>query len=299
VTRLITILLPAVAVLLLQDQGPPQVFRARVQGIAVTASVRDHGRPVTGLGASDFDVLDNGVSQQISSASVGSVPIDVSVVLDTSSSTGTGGLIQSLEGDVRALEGMLTDQDRLRLLTFSSTTRESVPFHTRQDVLTSVAIAPSGSTAFYQALIAAITKQPAPGRPHIVIALSDGDDNMSLLDATDLLSIAQRSESELQVVLRGKLHPMGKHVGWLAFQGPGNLEGLRAAAGASGGALSQEKENASAADVFRRVLDDFRTSYILTYTPTGAGTAGWHTLTVSVKSNPRYEIRARRGYFEE
>jgi hypothetical protein len=48
------------------------------------------------------------------------------------------------------------------------------------------------------------------------------------------------------------------------------------------------------ADLFRRPLDDFRSSYLLSFTPSKTDT-GWHDSTVTVKSR-RYIIRARTGY---
>jgi hypothetical protein len=52
------------------------VFRSSAEGIGVHVSVRDRNRPVGGLTAADFDVLDNGVRQTITAAAIESVPID-------------------------------------------------------------------------------------------------------------------------------------------------------------------------------------------------------------------------------
>lgn len=294
--RCALIALLAGAGLALQAQSTPQVYRAEVQGITVTVAVRDNGRPVSGLTAADFDVLDDGVPQRVSSATAESVPVDITVVLDTSSSMG-GGLLDRLIADVRSLERLLRDQDRARLLTFSSAVHETVPLRARGGDIPAAALAPAGSTAFFHALLAAMILDITPGRPHLVIALSDGDDNMSLLDGGDVLDVARRSESVLQVVLRGHRHTSPAPVsGWLPFDAPGKLETLREAAAVTGGALVQEREKASAEDVFRRVLDEFRTSYVLTFTPSAVAAKGWHTLSVTVKGK-EYDIRSRRGYF--
>ena len=46
---------------------------------------------------------------------------------------------------------------------------------------------------------------------------------------------------------------------------------------------------------FRRVLDDFRASYVLYYSPRGVRGSGLHTLDVRVKRDG-VDVRARRAY---
>lgn len=47
---------------------------------------------------------------------------------------------------------------------------------------------------------------------------------------------------------------------------------------------------------FRRVLADFRTSYVLRYIPRGVPRDGWHEITVKLKGGKSYDVRARKGY---
>ena len=46
---------------------------------------------------------------------------------------------------------------------------------------------------------------------------------------------------------------------------------------------------------FRRMLQDFRSSYVLYFTPNGVERAGAHTLEVRLKRGVA-DVRARRGY---
>jgi hypothetical protein len=48
--------------------------------------------------------------------------------------------------------------------------------------------------------------------------------------------------------------------------------------------------------VFRRILDDFRSSYVLFYSPSGVDRSGFHAITVDV-TRPGAVVTARRGYF--
>ena len=272
-----------------------QTFRAQVEGVSVTVAVHDGRRGVGGLAADDFELTDNGVAQRITSVSMESTPIDLTLVLDTSSSM-SGGMLERLIADVHAVEGMLGESDRAALMTFSAFTRLAAPLHARTASPPEAALAPAGSTAFYQALIAALLSPATPGRPHLVLAMSDGDDNISLLDGTDVRDLARHSETVLYVVLRGTLRASGARVGWLAFKGPGDLAALKEAAAATGGEVRQEKPDAPAAMLFKRVLDDFKAGYVLRYTPSGVAPGGWHELNVTVKKG-RYTVRARRGYY--
>ena len=47
------------------QQDPPPTFRASADFVGIDVSVRRAGRPVTGLTAADFAVLDNGVRQDV------------------------------------------------------------------------------------------------------------------------------------------------------------------------------------------------------------------------------------------
>jgi VWFA-related protein len=79
------------------------------------------------------------------------------------------------------------------------------------------------------------------------------------------------------------------------FYGGPNKPALSAAAAATGGAVFDDPSGATIPQRFRHVLDDFRASYLLSYTPRGVVPAGWHAITVKVK-NPRYTVRTRKGY---
>ena len=48
-------------------------------------------------------------------------------------------------------------------------------------------------------------------------------------------------------------------------------------------------------DTFRRIVLEFRSRYVLAYTPRAVDAAGWHPIEVKVKGR-RAEVRARRGY---
>jgi len=61
------------------------------------------------------------------------------------------------------------------------------------------------------------------------------------------------------------------------------------------GMVTSVKAGENLTSKFRRMVQDFRSSYVLFFTPRGVERAGPHTLEVRVK-RPGVEVRARRGY---
>ena len=80
------------AVLVAIAAGAPVVaaqqarFAARVDVVRVDALVTAGGQPVRGLAASDFDVRDNGVLQQVDVVDTETMPINAVLSLDMSGS---------------------------------------------------------------------------------------------------------------------------------------------------------------------------------------------------------------------
>ena len=63
----------------------------------------------------------------------------------------------------------------------------------------------------------------------------------------------------------------------------------------TGGELFWVDAGAPITLAFKRAIDEFRTSYVLRYLPTGVGKDGWHEISVRVKSGT-YDVKARKGY---
>ena len=79
------------------------------------------------------------------------------------------------------------------------------------------------------------------------------------------------------------------------YRGGPNLPALKQAADVTGGLVYEDSSRTPMPQIFRRVLDDFRASYVLTYVPAGVDHGGLHTITVRAK-NKRYVVRARKSY---
>lgn len=79
------------------------------------------------------------------------------------------------------------------------------------------------------------------------------------------------------------------------YRGGPNVPALNAAADATGGFVYSDSTRTPMPVLFRRVLDDFRASYVLTYVPAGIERSGAHVIAVRVK-NRSYVVRARKNY---
>jgi hypothetical protein len=274
-----------------------QTFRTSVHGVGVTVSVRSRNAPVGGLSAADFELTDNLVAQTVTAVALETAPLDVTLVLDASGSM-AGDALDAMKRDVRTITGMLRPDDRLRVVSFAARAIEVQPMQVRGDGRSAQSIEPSGATAFFHGLIAALLQPSAAGRPHLIVAISDGADNLSLLDGTDVRELARRSDAILHVVQRQQRSRSVRLIlwGWFPFTGFAGLSDVREAAVSTGGRFMRQDVTRGLPEVFKQTLEDFRTGYVLWFTPTDVAAPGWHELSVKVKGS-NYEILARRGYF--
>lgn len=296
----------AVAALLFAQQA---TFRSGTDAVAVDVSVRDGSKVITGLQAADFELLDNGVPQQVADVSYGTLPIDVTLVLDVSFSV-TGVLLDRLREATRQLMGDLTKADRLRLIDFNMRIHRAVDFTddaARIDEAIRNAQAGGGSSIL-DALAVSLVSASEPQRRQLIVVFTDAADSTSITTPAGLLDLARRTSASVAAVV-----PMAEsQASPLAKKG---MELLEALAGETGGRLIQMPLGRRVAvrnsrggvtmmpvaapnltETFRKVLDDFRSSYVLHFTPKGVDPGGFHTLEVKVKSRRSLTIRARRGY---
>jgi len=279
----------AVAASPVRPRELPQLptFRAGVAVVCVDVAVRRGRVPVAGLTKDEFELLDNGVPQQIELMSVEAMPIDVSLALDTSDSIVAN--FGAFKDEVRRFARELRREDRLRLVAFGYGVREVLPMAPVPDRLDLDSLTPGGATSANDGIFYALLWPAADDRRHLVIALTDGVDTSSMMDSASVVDVATRARAVLHVILVEGRPPT-------TTREQGSRDALIEAAKKSGGA-SHALSRASSD--FKRVFVDFRASYVLRYTPKGVAVAGWHDLRVTLKrlDAARHTIRARRGYW--
>ena len=258
-----------------QDAPRQSTFRAGASGVAVDVAVRDRTRrPLTNLAAADFEVLDNGVPQEVASVSYGRVPIDVTVALDVSFSV-TGTLLNQLRRGVADLMGDLRSDDRLKLVLFNTRVSRTVDF-TRDVPAVERAIQGAragGGTSLHDAISIALVSASAPDRRQLLVVFTDGRDTSSTTPPDLLLRVAARTRPTLSFVM-----PIGP--------GQGTFNSVFSAlARETGGSIVPMMTGANLSSLFRRALDDFRSAYVLYYNARGVDRAGYHTIEVRVVSS--------------
>ena len=294
------LLLVAIAGGIAAAQQPQQqpTFRASVDFVSVDVAVRLKGRPVTGLKIDEFEILDNGVPQQVADFSYEKQPIDVTVALDISESV-SGRLLEQLRRAVQQLRADLGTRDRLKLMTFNMRVQRLTDFADPAPAASAAfdGIKAFGSSGIFDTLAVALSSAIAPDRRQLIVIFSDGHDTSSITDPATLLDVARRTTPTVHVVLPPVPIATGGP-GVVMFQNQLLLSSRQvytALARETGGVVVTVSPGENLTSTFRRVLDDFRSSYVLHFSPTGVARQGVHTLDVKVKRSG-VEVRARREY---
>jgi VWFA-related protein len=265
-------------------------YRTDVTSIMLDVSVKREGTPVAGLTARDFRLTDRGVPQTITDVSREQFPVDVTFVPD---------LVGSVEGPWldgfrRALETMrrsLRDADRGRLVLFDPRITEvSGIEYARVEITAGTRPSDGGASSLIDALAVSLVRDSTPDYRRMAIVMTDGQDGGSFLDEPELFDVAARTDVAVffVAVTDGTTR---------VPQRPSNERMLQALASATGGAVTVVQRDADLGASFVRELDEFRTSYVLRYSPEGVQTAGWHDVEVRLNRPGRFEVRARKGYF--
>jgi VWFA-related protein len=286
-----TVLLVACAALL------AQTFHSQIDAVTISASIKKGNVPIPGLSSDDFHLTDNGVPQRIELLTVEIVPIDLSLFLDTSGST--AGVQDRMKRDVKTIAAMLRPIDRYRVITIGLSVDESVPWQAASaDVALNVRPI-SGISLIYDAIAVSLLHPIEPGRRHLAVALTDGMDCGSVIDGPTLVEISARTEAVLHVIYshgQGASDPNGV-IAWCTPNDGGQVDFLEQAAVRTGGERHSSLLGDPTVREFSKILDDFRASYVLRYSPRGVSRVGWHAVKVDVPNTHGATVRARSGYF--
>jgi VWFA-related protein len=281
-------------------QQSQRVFRAGTSIVTVDVSVLDGSKLVRGLTAADFEVLDDGVTQQLEMLDVESLPLDLTVIVDTS------GSVEPMTEDIRlyvknAAEVLRID-DRFRLITFAGDVHDVFGLRPATETPPVEAIGADGATSIYDALMAGLMRTRRGDRRQLLVAFTDGIETNSAMDLSAVQEVARRSDSVLDIFIVKQVFPGPQPVRYLDTRGywltraEYELDKLGDVARATGGWLDDVYVRPQLPERLKQTLEDFRTSYVLRYRPEGVTQQGWHTIDVRVRSGS-YKVRARSGYY--
>lgn len=257
------------------------VFSTRVERVRVDVSVRQDGRAVRDLQASDFEVLDNGVLQHVDLVGFEETPVNVVLAFDMSGSV-QGERLNQLRLAGARLATAFEPNDMAALVTFTDLVTIRSGFTSDTGALLETLSQPDigADTSLIDAVHAAmVLGESETGRP-LVIVFSDGADTASFLTSDLVLNTARRTGPVVYAVTS----PQAERRGFLD-----DLVRL------TGGRRLEVSSLDRLSDAFAEILREARERYLLSYVPTGVETSGWHDLTVRVR-NRRADVRARPGY---
>ena len=278
-----------------------QRFRSGTLGVRVDVLVTNGQQLVRGLEAHDFELRDNGVVQSVSEIEIERIPLNLILVFDTSTSV-AGERMRFLLQAGEALLDQLRGQDRVALLSFASRVRLLAPLTpSRLQIRGALStLEANGATSLRDAAFAGLAlREDDPGRT-LVLIFSDGEDTASWLKMPAVIESAKRTDAVVYAVVLAErkyvTSSLLNRTGEVTVEHAGKfLDNLTEE---SGGRVIFATSNSDLRNTFTRALAEFRDRYVLSYSPTGVSSTGWHRLEVKLKSKGG-KVTARRGYFAE
>jgi Uncharacterized protein encoded in toxicity protection region of plasmid R478, contains von Willebrand factor (vWF) domain len=269
-------------------------FRSGVDLVEVDVSVMRGGTPVTGLTAANFLLTDNGAGQEISTVTLDRLPLTIILTLDISDSV-SGQKLRYLTDAVLGLAHGLRPEDRVALVTFSNWIDVAVPLtHDASAVSRAVSsLQPGGGTSLNDALHVALQLRPRDRSRIVVLAFTDGSDNLSWITDRAIVDEARRAGIVVHAI-EIRREPAADIPGLQRIQPANSL--LEPLIAATGGRIWSATSSSDLRRLFTRALEEMRARYLLTFTPKDRTAEGWHDLKVTLK-NARGDVTARPGYF--
>jgi VWFA-related protein len=256
-------------------------FSSSTLAVSVDVLVTDGRNPVAGLTAADFELRDNDVLQTIDLVDTSDVPVNAVLALDTSAST-AGQRQRDLIAASEALIDGLRPADRAALITFSHAVFPRIGLTSDLAAVRSELrrITPAGETAIMDGTYVALTATLSQSGRSLVVVCTDGYDTSSWLQPEEVLESAKRSSAVIYAVTAAEARRRSP---------------LKDLTDATGGHMLPVAANGDLRGAFQRILGDFRSRYILAYSPQGVPTDGFHRLDVRVKRRG-LTVKARPGY---
>jgi VWFA-related protein len=283
------------------EEGPIKTFEVR---LPVTVTYKKD--LVSGLKKSDFAIFEDGVRQDITFFSDESTnpPVFVGVLMDTSPST--AGKMQFSKEAAKNFIYTVTRlrKDKAAFMTFDNEVVLHQDFTDRLDLLDRAVdkIKKTGSqTALYDAIWQFVDEKlrNAPGR-RVVVVITDGDDTFSRADINDVIDIAQRTETTIFAISTkaGFLGSVpGVEMGLVKDKGDKLLTKL---CEETGGEAFFTGDIVALERAFKRISDELRTQYILTYRPSDQNFDGRlrkiEVRFLDKEKADKYKIRTKTSY---
>ena len=283
-------------------QSPPgqaSAFRSGVDLVSLNTTVTDPtNRFVIDLGSDDFTIFEDGIGQDIGFFSHTTLPLSVSLLLDSSAS-----MDDKLKTAQRAALGFvaaLRPQDQAQVIDFDSRVSVIAPFSaSRADLEKAInSTIAGGSTSLYNAIYIALrelkkvqSRNLDDLRRQAIIVLSDGEDTSSLVAYDEVLELAKRSETVIYAIgIRSKDGYTGKVYSDADYV-------LRQLTTQTGGRVFFPAGATELPSIYALISEELSSQYLLGYTSKNPKRDGrWRKIQVRV-SRPGGTARTKQGYY--
>jgi VWFA-related protein len=276
-------------------QDPPPVFKSESDLVVLHVNVFD-GRSdaVPGLPQDAFHIYEDGQPQDITFFSGADVPVAVGLILDNSSSmiARQGMLIAGGTAFARSSH----PEDELFTIHFNEHVQfglpSSIPF-TNSQPLIHAALArhrPGGRTALHDAVIQGLEHlERANHQKHVLVVLSDGDDNASGHSEEEMLTRATDSDAIIYTVSNAN-----RRLGT-----GGDAKVLRKLAESAGGVAYFPDSDEEVVERLDDIAGNIRRGYSIGYTPintTHDGRFRHVKVVVRTPGRSNLKVQSRDGY---
>ena len=287
------------------DQQPSKLFRSGASLVALNVTVSDGSRLVSGLRRDDFEVYEDGVRQQVRFFESAAVPMDLILLLDTSSSM--RGKMATVHEAARGFMKILRAGDRGAVIAFNDNV-EVVQGLTSDTAAVESAInatVPHGSTSLHNAIYIALKtfgRAAAAGgevRRQAMAVLSDGEDTSSLISADDVMALARTTGVNIYTIgLRSDYADLRKGTGRRYFSE--SEYALKMLAKETGARAFFPSTVQDLKNVYRAIADELGSQYSIGYAPANDRADGrFRRIVVRITTNPALSPRTRAGYTAE
>jgi Ca-activated chloride channel family protein len=264
-------------------------FHAQARLVEVYAMITDNrGRSIDGLSASDFTLLDNGAQQPIVAFEPQLSAVSCALVLDVTESMEAS--LASVRKAAFELIDALRPSDSIAVFAFNQTVTTRQPF-TRDKAAAKRAVLGAeigGVTALYDALARVTRAMSGRSGKKVIVVLTDGSDNSSVLSAGTAIRRAKNAGAAIYTIAEGA-----------ALDDKSLVESLADIAGSTGGLPFVATDPRRLRGAAETIAADFTHGYLLAFRPAPGGTNGWRRIEVLLRGEKRYKIRARAGYYPE
>ncbi|MES1245140.1 MAG: VWA domain-containing protein [Acidobacteriota bacterium] len=280
-----------------------EVINVELQQLYVTVTRGvGAGAPVLDLTAADFEILDDGEPQTVSTFARGDLALSAVLLLDGSASM-EGDRLRTAADGAKAFISRVLPQDEVSVMLFSDELLMRTPFS--NDAATLLApvsgVKARGGSAINDNLYVALKELEGRLGRKVVILLSDGVDIESTLGMDDVRWAARRSQTliywiRLQDETRGRIE---RSSSWRDRRGHDEqLSQLEAAVAESGGRVEVIPDVGQVGAALQRILRELREQYVLGFQPAKDRNDGsWHKVEVRVRDG-QGRARTRDGYVD-